>query len=218
MSFEKIYIENTDEKVAEALERADAYIGSLGLNKKNAIRLRLLAEETLGMVRAMAGDFSALFWIENEDGVYKVKLTAKTEMDKGKKAEFLSVSKSGTNAAVKGFMSKIGEIVENGLLNFEEALRVQQEYEGGTDYGYLSLGMQTGVPLGMNPVMESQFMWSLQNYRNALEDIGQDDDVPVSEAWDELEKSIVANLAEDIIIGVKKDRVDVTIVAKSVAS
>ena len=32
------------------------------------------------------------------------------------------------------------------------------------------------------------------------------------EAWDELEKSIVASLARDVIVGIKKDSVTMTIV------
>ena len=53
--------------------------------------------------------------------------------------------------------------------------------------------------------------WSLNSYREALSDAENEE--PAQEAWDEIEKSIVASLAKDVIVGIKKDLVEMTIVA-----
>ena len=78
---EKMYISSKDPKDAEALKMADEFISGQDLSRKGAIHLRLLMEETLGMFRAMTGDFRSLFWIEKEDQEYRIRITAKTEMD-----------------------------------------------------------------------------------------------------------------------------------------
>jgi hypothetical protein len=203
----ELYLKNTESSAAEALKMVDDYINARDMEKKKALHLRLLAEETIGMVRAMAGDFKALFWLEEDDGEYRVRLTAKTEMDKGKKQDLLSVSKSGKNASAKGFMGKIGEIIENGLLHYSEVMKLQQEYGGGyVDYALI------GCDVPEAPVMGEPIVWSLNNYKEGLEQ-ADDSDAPAKEAWDELEKSIVASIAKDVVVGVKKDRVEMTIIA-----
>ncbi|SEL50518.1 MULTISPECIES: hypothetical protein [unclassified Butyrivibrio] len=203
----ELYISDTEEKAQKALDTVDAFINHQGLSGKRAIHLRLLAEETIGMVKAMTGDYQALFWMEHEDGEYRVKLLAKTKMNLEKKEELLSVATSKKNAAAKGFMGKIGDIIENGLLNFDEVMSLQQEYGGGAA-DFTMCGM--GAP-GELPPMGDPLIWSLSNYKDALDEADDEED-DVKEANDELEKSIVASLAKDVIVGVKKDSVDMTII------
>ncbi len=206
---EDMYIDNTESRAAAVVEAVDKFIEDQGLTGKKAIHLRLLAEETIGMVKAMTGDFDALFHIEEEEGEYKLKLTLRTNMDIEKKEELLSVSRSGKNAAAKGFMGKMGEIIENGLLNYDFALRLQQEYGSGyVDYLSMGMGIPSETYVSGNPIT-----WSLNSYRDALSEAEGDSKEPVQDAWDELEKSIVASIAKDVIVGIKKDRVDMTIVA-----
>ncbi|MCR5357536.1 MAG: hypothetical protein K6E63_09075 [Lachnospiraceae bacterium] len=205
----EIHISNDEATTATALKLTDEFIEKLGLEGKKAIRFRLISEETIGMVRAMTGDFEALFWLENDGDAYRVKLIAKTEMDIDKKDSLIAASTSKKNAAVKGIMGKIGEIIENGLLNYDDVAKLQQEYGSGyLDYASMGFNLSaeyvsSGAPL----------MWSLSNYREQLEDAVATN-APAREAWDELEESIVASIAEDITVGVKKDRVDMTITAR----
>jgi len=208
---DNLYIDHTEEKAAQALKAVDDFLAVQDLDKKTSLRIRLLVEETIGMVKAMTGDFDSLLHIEEEDGEFRIKLICKTLMDKEKKSSLLSVSSSGRNAAVRGFMGKISEIIENGILNFDEVMKLNQEYGGGSvDYMCMGVGSMGGMPLAV-PVESEPITWTLSNYRNALEE--SSGDVPAKEAWDELEKSIVANIARDVIVGVKKDRVDLTIIA-----
>jgi hypothetical protein len=208
---ENLYIDHTEESAAQALKMADEFLAIQDINRKTTIRLRLLVEETIGMVKAMTGDFNALFHMEEDNGEFRIVLTCKTLMDKEKKSSLLSVSSSGKNAAVKGFMGKISEIIENGILNFDDVMKLNQQYGGGSiDYMCMGMGSMGTVPLAV-PADAEPVTWSLSNYRNALEESSEN--APSKEAWDELEKSIVANIARDVIVGVKKDRVDVTIIA-----
>ncbi len=203
----EIYISNRDQNYAEALDKADEFIKAQDIDRKKAIRLRLIVEETIGMIRAMTGVFNAKFWLEHNDSEYRLVLTGKTEMDKMKKDDLLSVASSGKNAAAKGFMGKIGDMLENGMLNFDDVMDLQQEYVGTpVNYAMIGYSMPEDVP-----VMGDAISWSLGAYKQGLESNAPDNETTV-QAWDELEKSIVASIAKDVTVGIKKDRVDMTIV------
>ena len=209
---EKLRINQEAGNIQTAIEAADAFIKESGLTGKQAIHLRLLVEETLGMVQAMTGDFSADFWLESGGEQYKVCLTAKTPMNKSKKSDLLSVSSSGRNASARGFMGKISEIIEDSLLNFDDVMTIHDESDlVVAGYNYLGPDMPGAFSRGQSPMMKEQLVWSLHNYRNALDE-APDSDSEAMQAWDELEKSIVASIASDVIVGIRKDRVDMTIV------
>ena len=65
----------------------------------------------------------------------------------------------------------------------------------------------------MTPSADMTPVWTLQDYKNDL-DKARGEDAEVDEMLDELEKSIVARLADDIVVGVKGDRVDLIITKK----
>ena len=204
----EVYISSKDEKYEEILSVVDEFIATLDFDKKKAIRMRLLAEETIGMVHAMTGDFKALFWLEYEDGEYRVRLSAKVQMDRQKKDGLLSVSTSGKNASVKGFMSKVADVIENGVLNYSELMKIDLQNGGYIDYTLMGYGIPGAMPVAHAPIV-----WSLSTYKKGLGEANVEEE-PVKEAWDELEKSIVASIASDVIVGIKKDNVDMTILAK----
>ena len=116
----ELCISSVEESLVEALDIADGFINHQNIDRKKAIRLRLLVEETIGLVRMMTGDFKAQFWLENEDGEYRIRLNATTNMDIDKKDRLLSLSTSGKNSAVKGFMSKIADIIDTGFLRYND--------------------------------------------------------------------------------------------------
>ena len=209
---DELKISNTDEAEAKALKVVDEFLDKLDKPKDKKLHYRLLAEETVGMVKAMAKEFNALFWVEEENGQFRVRLTVETDMDLDKKSELLSVSTSGVNASAKGLMGKIREIIENGLLNFDAVMKLEQQYSGGyVEYAFL--GRCDGeVPLAY-PIEGESMVWSLQNYKDALSEASETK-APEKEAWDELEKSIVGNIAKDVIVGVRKNHVEMTIIAE----
>ncbi len=205
----ELYVNNTEENAEAALKKIDEFIARQNIDRKKMIHLRLLAEESIGMVKAMAQDFMALLSMEEENGEYHIRMTFKTDMSREKKSELLSVATSGKNAAAKGIMGKVKDVIENGLLNYDNVMKLQQEYGGGySDY----IGMGMCVP-GEIQMAGDPLVWSLSKYRSALGDgDGSSQTDPV--AWDELEKSIVASLAKDVKVGVKKDRVDMVVTAR----
>ncbi len=173
---EKIKLTNTGEGMNEALTMTEKAASLFNLNDKNRLRARLLAEELLSMTRSIAGEFSADYWIDLEEGTrnFIIHLEAKTQLDYSKRKELLSVSTTGQNTANPGMFS----------------------------YGALG-----AVDDGMS---EAVYAWSMQKYKQGVE--AEKNNEP--DAWDELEKSIIANIADDVSVGVLRDKVTLTVSKK----
>lgn len=199
MISEKIAVNNSGSGINEALALTDKTAQALALTKKEAFHLRLLAEEMMSMVNAITGDFVANFWVENNGRDCTLHLSAKSELDYAKRSEILSVSTSGKNTARLGIMEKIRGFFEAGLWGMDEGFRMQAEYGTGIFYG--SLGV---VDAGMT---ETMYSWSMQKYKSDVEDSREDN----PDAWDELEKSIIANIADDVNVGVRRNGVELSV-------
>ncbi|MCR5728363.1 MAG: hypothetical protein K6G24_12960 [Lachnospiraceae bacterium] len=208
MQTDKIMVSANGTGWSEALEEAGKFSSYIGLDKKAGLRVRLLTEEALGMIEAIAGDFSAEYWIES-DKKCKVRLylKARTDMDFAKKRELIEASSDKKNKASKGFMGKIRQIVENALYSVDEVGALSAEY-GGSSLMYGTMGM-----CDIDPAAPVNYMWSLENYKSSIEN-ASDTDEAAKEAWDELEKSIVGSIADDVKVGVTGNNVEIIIEKK----
>jgi len=209
MQTDKILVSANGTGWNEALEEAGKFAEYIGLDKKASLRVRLLTEEALGMIEAIAGDFSAEYFIES-DKKCKVRLIlkAQTDMDYAKKRELIEASSDKKNKASKGFMGKIRQIIENALYSVDEVGALTAEY-GGTSLMYGTMGM-----CDIDPAAPVNYMWSLENYKTSIESV-TDSEEAAKEAWDELEKSIVASIADDVKVGVSGNNVELIIEKKS---
>ena len=154
------------------------------------------------MVKSMLDDFYGQIWFVNNGRTCEIHFEATANMDEGRKLNLLSVSRTGKNAAAKGFMAKLGEMISGALYGFGQSVDA---------YGQET--MRYGIvhtPGTLAPTMEMMPVWTLSAYKDNLDQArGQDDDADA--AWDEMEKSIVARLADDVVVGVKGDRIDLVI-------
>lgn len=204
MQTDKIQILSNGEGIEAALAESEKFAAYMGIEGKPALHLRLLTEELLGMVRAITGDFKAYFWIENQEGGgYRIHLDAETPMNLDKKTELISLSSNGVNNVLGGFMGKIRDMVENGLYYYNKVDQLQ-----------LKNGIYTpvGVTAGITPESTGVdgFVWTMDEYRDRMNSArGSDPDA--SKAWDELERSIVASIADDVVVSVRKNMVKITI-------
>ena len=208
----QIFVSSDEESLKKAYARVDGVVDEVKLSGKNALRVKLLLEETIGMVEEMTGDFSALLWLEQYKGECALKLVGNTKIDADKKYDILSLSTTGENALVHGFMGKLKDMIETGILNYESVMKLNQEYNG-ISVNYAGMGAYNDVSIATNPTAMSGFMWSMVDYRNGL-DGERNTNEGVKAAWDELEKSIVASIADDVIVGVKNNKVQMTMIYK----
>lgn len=190
------------EAVLAEVEKVTTYNA---LEDKKALRIRLLAEELCGMLPGLVENFSGEFWAENEGDNYELHVELKADdMSIDLRDELISVSKSGKNAAAKGIMGKIRAVAETMLLAaFDSnmapmpANREYYDYNGfNMGFGYIdpTVAYETGYV----------YTWSLFNYKTVVEE-------NKDEAYDELERSIVAKLADDIIVGVLGKNVEIVV-------
>jgi hypothetical protein len=168
-----------------------------GFTHKQALQLRLLCEELDGMLPNIINDFDGELWIDFEDGVCKVNVSIQIpEFNTDKKEELIGIAKNKKNAAAVGIVGKIRNAIEDFFLNEErmEALALSS----GT-YG-LSAGYSEGV--------DYSYLWRLEEYKSSVKKEEQ------AEAWDELEKSVIASVADDVIVGIKGKRAEIVIIKK----
>ena len=209
MQTDKIRIRNLEVGRDEALEEAEKFSAYVEHDHKNAMRMRLLVEETLGMVGAIAEDFWADFWMEGKKhGKCQIHVVVHTEMDMAKKQELIDASKNKRNDAYKGFTGKIREFIDNSFTMAEEAAIMDGVgYNGANCF---VMGM-IDMPIGLGaPVVMDGVTWSLDAYRQGVEG-AKGSDREAEEAWDELEKSILAKLADDLRVSIKGNVAEIVV-------
>ena len=174
--------ENGQRDITAILKESERVAQYNGLTHKQTLQLRLLCEEIDGMLPNMIDDFEGALWIEFDDGVCKIKISVSIpQLDSEKKEELIGIAKNKKNAAATGIVGKIRNSIEDFFLKKEtvDAFALSMSsigYSEGVDYTYL---------------------WVLDEYRNGIEKDKQ------TEAWDELEKSVIASVADDVIVGVR---------------
>lgn len=200
----EVFMLNSDAgRMAAARYATEEFARSLGLDRHSTLRLDLLTEETLGLVKALLDDFYGQLWFEAEGKRCEIHLQATADMNVDRREELLSVSSTGRNAAAKGFMAKLRDVFSSAMYSFSRSM-IDYDREV-TRYGMVNPAISGFAVDAIVPI------WSLQTYREGLEE-QRDSDEEASMAWDELEKSIVGKLADDVIVGVKGDRIEMVIV------
>lgn len=176
----------------EALKETEKVAAYCGLNRKQTLQLRLLAEELTGMMQGIAYSCSANFRIEAESGEFKLYLTSDEILDRETRKQLIAASSSRKNEATRGIMGKV---------------RAAFEYCLTTESGEpISVPVAEGLNVGVNE-SGATVVWSMEKYRSQamLERRSH------REEWDELEKSIVANIADNITVGTTNQYAEIVV-------
>ena len=192
-----IKIDNQAKGVQQAIGITEMAAEFGGLSHKEGIRLRLLTEELIGMTRGIAGRVMSDFWIKQDGKSYTLHLKFEIRMTREIREQLLGVSSSGKNSAQLGFMGKLLEGIAAMMLPYDDAY---------SDAISGNLGFMTMGDIDTHQQSVNAYRWSLQNYKESL---GEGDETDA--AWDELEKSIVASIADDVKVSVKGSNVEIVI-------
>ena len=187
MKSDVIVISTDGAGMDKALIQAEKVAQYKELSSKASHDIRLLAEEMMGMMRSITGGANGRFWIEDEDGVFKLHLRTETFVDFGKREKLLSVSRSGKNEAARGIMGKIR--------TFFDPLDSMPIFFNTTPEG-----------------MSGNQLWSMRAYQDVLMDQIRKNQAGAEEAWDELEKSVVSHIADDIKVAIRGKEVELIII------
>lgn len=192
MRTDVITISNQAENMGEALTQAEKVAAYCNLSSKGALHLRLLTEEALGMMRSITGTREGEFWIENEDDEFELHLRVNTLVDEKRREQLLSASSSGVNEATRGIMGKIRAFFE--------------APSGAPTFSGMFIPGGASANAGM--------AWSMEDYREQLRQYREMNREGAEEAWDELEKSVVARVADNVKVSIKGRTVEMTIIKK----
>ena len=209
MKSDVIHVTHDGSGVSEALKEAEAVAVYKSLSRKDTIHLLLLTEEMMGMFKGLTGEHSADFWIEDEDeaGTFRLHLQAETSMNAERRRKLLSASTSGENVAAKGVTGKLRDLF-NRILEPSDDLLSGAYAQGWCDTVSDLAAMSAADAATAARIMLPASIWSFNKYKSYA---GSNQ---TEENWDELEKSVVAKLADEIEIGITDRSVEMIIYKK----
>ena len=199
MKTDVIVVSSKGSQMETALNQVDKVAAYKGLSPKDALHLRLLAEEMMAMMRSITGETQGKFWIEDEGGTYELHLQEATRMTSVKREKLLSTATSGKNESARTFMGKLRDFFERGadedIAAHTSPLLMPGMYEHSS-----------------TPTRDWE--WSMTQYERALSSAVDRKDENALKAWDELEKSVVAHVADDVKVSIRNQVVEMTIIKK----
>ncbi len=199
MKTDVITVSSRGRQMEKALEQADKVAAYKGLSAKDALHLRLLTEEMMGLMRSITGEKEGTFWIEDQDGEYQLHLKVRAMLTSEEREQLLAVSSSGKNESAKGLMGRLRDFFDWGsdadLSAYSSPLLLPDAFEQSS-----------------SPMLDWE--WSMSRYERALSSQMEQGDQAVKEAWDELEKSVVSHVADDVKVAIRSGTVEMIIIKK----
>ena len=178
----------------EAVEKTEKFGNDCRLSRKEVLRLRLLSEEALTMMRSILQNSDAYYHIARQKNTYYLHIKSHLNPDDVQRQKLLAVSSSGTNAAPMGLMAKIGWLI-----------RTSQVDKPIAQTSLMNLGMLKNA--NADGTIAS---WSLQEYKTALQTT-KEKNTEAAQAWEELDRSIVSSIADDVSVRITRSDVDLII-------
>lgn len=197
-----IKVLGTGSRMDSVLQEAEKVTAYKGLTGKNALHLRLLTEEMTALMRSITGEREGRFWIEDDqEGLYSLHLDVVTRMNSVKREQLLSTATSGRNESARGLMGRIRDFFD------------QTADEDVARYASPML-LPDAAEYSATPTLDWE--WSLNRYVRKYEEM--DDAARRAQGaeadWDELEKSVVAKVADDVKVSLQGSHVSLTILKR----
>ncbi len=166
------------------------------LSAAQTLKLELLAEELIGMLPNLSRGYTGEFWVENQGKAYELHVSFRADaLTVEEHDRLLTVAKSGKNAAATGIIGRIRAAFDSMVAS--SAVQGTLPHETAA-YGLLDATDYTNYT----------YTWSMERYIETVENsIHREKE----NAWDELEKSVIAKLADDVIVGIRGSRVDIIV-------
>ena len=191
MKTDVMVVSNSGARMGEALEQVSKVAAYKGLSHKDTLQLRLLTEEMMGMMRSIAGDLDGEFWIEDWHDTYELHLRAYTMIDEEQRRKLIEASTEGKNEADRGLMGK---------------LRSFFDLSGGAP-------VMHGLFMPGSTLAPESMTWSMVDYKSQLEQYAKKNPEALA-AWDELEKSVIAHVADNVKVAIRGRFVEMSIFRK----
>ena len=195
MTMVKLWISDAVRRNSDAYEIMKEFAEKNGISGKDRYHLGLLTEEVLGMANQILHVYDGELWVESTSTGYEIILEAAVHENDGEKAV--------PAASPEGFMAKIAEMLNCSYM-FESIVEMPDDLAGMLP-DYMSYGIRE-----KKETQAWAGRWSLSAYRDNLRN-RQGENPKAEPALDELEKSIVAHLADEVTIGIHGHRIRLVI-------
>ena len=195
MTTAKLWISDAVRRNSDANEIMKEFAAKNGIAGKDYYHLGLLTEEVLGMANQILHVYDGELWVESTSTGYEIILEAAVHENDGEKAV--------PAASPEGFMAKIAEMLNCSYM-FESIVEMPDDLAGMLP-DYMSYGIRE-----KKETQAWAGRWSLSAYRDNLRN-RQGENPKAEPALDELEKSIVAHLADEVTIGIHGHRIRLVI-------
>lgn len=173
----------------EVFEKIERTAEAWKLTNKESNTLRLLGEEMVTMTDQLVFVRKLNFKIKSEEKNFELCLTADAVISPDKKDEFVSVSSDKKNTKAKGLKGKLISMLED--YSFYSRPEI--------DSSFMRHGIYT------SPVSNYDFTWSMKTY---LDQAPEEEKI---KSWDGLERSMLTNFADDIIVGVNTQEIQIIV-------
>ena len=154
--------------------------------------MRLLTEELYSMFYELLENDKLNYSLEKEINKFKITVTTSAWTNEETKEQFLKMSSSGKNDAYKGIKGFFKSILDSLILGAS----VAGDGCSRAEFGFSEYECD----------FSKMYRWQLSEYieRTPVE--------KVKAKWDELEKSIIMNFADDISISIRDDIIEMVII------
>jgi hypothetical protein len=198
MKTDVVVVSTNGDGMEEALNQAEKIGEYKHLSPKSTLHLRLLAEELMGLMRSITGEKSGQFWVEDEDGTYMLHLLVDTRMNTVKREKLLNTSTSGKNAYAKGIMGRLRDFFDRNadqdVVAFTNPIMMSGVYDNAQDILH-------------------DVEWSMVKYRDDIYST-RDENAEHAAAWDELEKSVITHVADEIKVFIHNQQAEMVVYKK----
>ena len=120
MRSDLINIDNCGNGYQDALDQTAKAAQFRDLSRKEALRLRICAEEMLSLARSVTGELQARFWLESEGKKFDLHLSTKTVMDREKRENLIASATSRRNEAANSFLGKLRDAFEAAMVSEQD--------------------------------------------------------------------------------------------------
>ncbi len=200
MKTDVITVSSRGSQMETALAQVEKVAAYKGLSQKNTLHLRLLTEEMMGMMRSITGETKGWFWIEDEDNIFQLHLQVETRMTSAKRDELLAASTTGKNESARGLMGWLRDFFDRSA--DEDVAAVSSPLMMPDMYEHYS-----GTP-------SLDWEWSMSRYQEELAPRVQNQDKNALEAWDQMEKSVVSHVADEVKVAIRGQMTEMVIYKK----
>ena len=192
MKFKVYSISHDKDNLQTVLKEASKVAAYNELDEKSAMRLELLAEELIDLLPYFSEEYEGEFWIESDDRRYELHVSMDAQMlSKALQNERKVLLDEKKKNKLVGFFEKIREAVDKMAMNNVESPENKYYFEDmQTEYNPISQANQ-----------KQSYAKTWRVLRHNIED----------ENTNALEKSIFASLADDVLIGVVGNKIDIIV-------